>query len=87
MTKELKAALDHIGNFPSAQGGPTFCHDEAEPTAELRFVTPPHTTTKQPRLQQRWHRAEFNIWGHLAGWKYEWRDVPTEIVDGDAVGQ
>jgi hypothetical protein len=54
--------------------------DEAfEPTAELRYLRPPATTTKPDRLQQLWRRPRMDTWGHLAGWDEEWRDVPLVI--------
>lgn len=58
--------------------------DEAfEPTAEMRYLRPPNTTTKPDRLQQLWRRPRMNTWGHLAGWDEEWRDVPL-VIDGEA---
>lgn len=46
-----------------------------ESTAELRFAVPPETTTKAPKLQQKWVRridAQETV--------SEWRDVPTIVV-------
>lgn len=54
--------------------------DGYEPTAGLRFAVPPETTTKPPRLQQCWRKPRYNGWGHVEGWEYQWRDVPTEVV-------
>ncbi len=44
-------------------------------TPELRFVTPPRTTTKPPRLQQKW------LWRDAKTGGEEWRDVPLVVTE------
>jgi hypothetical protein len=52
---------------------------EWRPTPELRFLTPPHTTTQPPKLQQLWVADTLNGWGHVSGYIEEWRDVPLVV--------
>lgn len=51
------------------------------PTPELRFATPPTTTTKPPQLQQLWAIDQMNTWGHVCSQRTEWRDVPLVVSD------
>ena len=44
---------------------------------EMRWVTPPGTTTKAPTLQ--WRNRKADPWGGLTMWD-DWRDVPTVVV-------
>lgn len=67
------------GTVPN-QPTPWWEEDPWEATPSLRFVTPPTTTTKPPRLQQLWRKPKLNGWGHISGWEGEWRDVPLEVV-------
>ena len=50
------------------------------PSAELRFVTPDHTTTKPRTLQQLWTKDKINALGHVSGHDEEWRDVPLVVL-------
>jgi hypothetical protein len=44
---------------------------------DLRWVTPPGTTTKAPTLQ--WRSRKADPWGRLTLWD-DWQDVPTAVV-------
>jgi hypothetical protein len=48
---------------------------------ELRYVTPPRTTTKPSRLQQRWFRNGTDSIGAICTTEYEWRDVPLVVLE------
>lgn len=51
-----------------------------ERPGELRFTAPPYTTAIPHRLQQKWHITEYESDG-LVRHFFEWRDVPTVVVD------
>lgn len=51
-----------------------------EPDVELRFAVSPLTSATPPKLQQVWVRIGFDAAGAAAGSEYQWRDVPTVVV-------
>lgn len=55
------------------------------PTPELRFLTPP--TAKSPQLQQLWAIDQMNTWGHVCGYRQEWRDVPLVVGDSSTTAK
>lgn len=49
---------------------------------ELRWVAPPHTTTKPKKLQWRVHLPVVDIGGNLCPGDWtEWGNVPTVVLD------